>query len=101
MNESEVGGSEAVKRLFVVTRRQPRIPSLPILSVGILQPSALVYFCSSSSPYFSQAALPPPSAFSDLARALSPEERGKSLWQTAAFVEEQEIAKRGKQDGGA
>lgn len=69
------------------------------------RPSALVYFCFSFSLYFYQPIPPsplllppPPFSFSDLVRALSPEERRKSFWQTAAFVEEQEIARREKPD---
>lgn len=56
------------------------------------RPSALVHFCFLSSfsiSYFCLPILPsvPSSPSSDLARALSPQEQGKSFWQTAASVE--------------
>ena len=51
------------------------------------RPSALVHFCFLSS--FSYLCLPilPSFPSSDLARALSPREQGKSFWQTDASVE--------------
>lgn len=66
----------------VVHRRTARTP----------RPSALVHFCFLSSFFISYFCLPilpsvPSSPSSDLARALSPRERGKSFWQTAASVE--------------
>lgn len=96
-----IGGRRNAAHVIYLSRQlwiphQEHLKHLPLFTLAfpLLSLSRSTFVCQQSPP-------PPLLSLSDLARALSPQERGKSFWQTAASVKEEEIAKREKEENRA